>query len=148
MNRRVYNFFYFPRILHQTMGDLVTWPHINSTEHAQNTGSIHWAYLMCQTCISFSNYINTPPKEHPSIRWPDLPQKTTWQLSGRYSIEHICLFLLLLLSNCYLNYVNYWNIVKTPSKTLHCTLQGYLQINTDVTDSQRLIAQIARFCLL
>ena len=34
-------FYYFPTILHQTMGEQVMLPHKNTTEHAQDTGRAH-----------------------------------------------------------------------------------------------------------
>ena len=48
-NRRVYNFLTFPIIWHQTEGAQGHMTHKDFTEHAQTTGSSHWACPVCQT---------------------------------------------------------------------------------------------------
>ena len=46
---RVYNVLLFPTILHQSVAFTGHMTHINPTEHAQTTGSSHWACPGCQT---------------------------------------------------------------------------------------------------
>ena len=120
-------FHYFPKILCQTMGDQVMWPK-NTAEHAQDTGSVHWACPVCQTpAFPVPNDINIPPQVHSSTGWPGLLEKTSkLHVADNSQVDRTFLFIFnYFIIELLFNYTKCLNIIRTSSRTLYCTLQGH-----------------------
>ena len=145
-------FHYFPAILCQTMGEC---GHVT-------TQKPHWAcsgHRKCplsmpsapNPCISCQNHINSPPQVHPFIGWPGLLLKTSkLHVTDNSQVDRTFLFIFnYLIIEMLFNYSKCLNIIRTPSKTSFCTLQGRILFILDflqiITRSYRLIA---RLCLL